>query len=208
MERPHGGFPPDGRQFCATAYELLINLPKDWNLSEASLKDEKWYWPIRMLLATAYFPIQDPEVWLVSGTTLMDGKEGIPFAENTDLRGEILLFPGVFAEDSFYCRLPSGEEVNFYQVIPLYREEVQYKLENGFEAFVDLCPDESLEVINLHRLNVITQAEELDYDPAEMDDAETHLKKIKSLNLPYGTTQMRDEDGAWYEVTEEDEEEA
>ena len=57
---------------------------------------------------------------------------------------------------SFFCRLPDGDEVNFYQVIPLYREEIQYKLEHGSDALLDLCPDESLEVINPHRLNVVT----------------------------------------------------
>ena len=43
-----------------------------------------------------------------------------------------------------------------YQVIPLYREELQYKLEHGSDALLDLCPDESLEVINPHRLNAVS----------------------------------------------------
>ena len=30
---------------------------------------------------------------------------------NTELRGEILLCPGVFGTDSFFCRLPDGDEV-------------------------------------------------------------------------------------------------
>ena len=134
--------------------------------------------------ATAYFAMEDPEVGLESRTTLMEGEDGIPFAENTDLRGEILLYPGVFGEESFFCRLPGGEEVNFYQVIPLYWEELQYKLEHGSDSLLDLCPDESLEVINPHRLNVVTDREKISYDPAEMDNAADQIKKIQELHLP------------------------
>ena len=147
-------------------------------------REEQWSWPIRMMLATAYFAMEDPEVGLESRTTLMEGEDGIPFAENTDLRGEILLCPGVFGEESFFCRLPGGEEVNFYQVIPLYWEELQYKLEHGSDALLDLCPDESLEVINPHRLNVVTDREKISYDPAEMDNAADQIKKIQELHLP------------------------
>lgn len=164
--------------------ELLINLPRDWKLTKADCREERWSWPIRMMLATAHFAMEDPEVGLESRTTLDEGEDGIPFAENTELRGEILLCPGVFGTDSFFCRLPDGDEVNFYQVIPLYREEIQYKLEHGSDALLDLCPDESLEVINPHRLNVVTDREKISYDPAEMDNAAEQIKKIRALHLP------------------------
>ena len=164
--------------------ELLINLPPDWKLTKDALKDETWYWPIRMMLATAYFSIEDPNVCLESRTTLMEGEDGVPFAEGTDLRGEILFWPGPFGQDAFACRLPGGEEVNFYQVIPLYREELQYKLEHGANALLDLCSDESLEVIDPHRLNVVTDREQIGYDPAEMDNAAEQIKKIRTLHLP------------------------
>ena len=29
--------------------ELAIALPADWKLDQESMKDEKWYWPIRLL---------------------------------------------------------------------------------------------------------------------------------------------------------------
>ena len=184
LSRHRMGFPEERRDEKLERAELLINLPRDWRLTKADCREERWSWPIRMMLATAHFAMEDPEVGLESRTTLDEGEDGIPFAENTELRGEILLYPGVFGTDSFFCRLPDGDEVNFYQVIPLYREEIQYKLEHGSDSLLDLCPDESLEVINPHRLNVVTDREKISYDPAEMDNAADQIKKIQELHLP------------------------
>lgn len=160
--------------------ELLINLPKDWKLSEQDRLDNRWNWPIRMLLATAHFPIRDSQVWLGSRNTL-GGEDATPFDEGTKLNGSILLWPGVFSDASFSCVLPDEDEVNFYQVIPLYPEELHYKLEYGSDAFLDLCPDESLEVINPQRLNVVTDIGKINYDCSEMDDVHAHQSKAEAL---------------------------
>lgn len=160
--------------------ELQINLPKDWKLSEQDRLDNRWNWPIRMLLATAHFPIRDSQVWLGSRDTLGE-EDATPFDEGTKLNGSILLWPGVFSDASFSCVLPDEDEVNFYQVIPLYPEELHYKLEYGSDAFLDLCPDESLEVINPQRLNVVTDIGKLNYDCSEMDDVHAHQSKAEAL---------------------------
>lgn len=41
-----------------------------------------------------------------------------------------------------------------------------------------------MEVINPTRLNAITDEETIGYDLAEMDNAESHLKRIRDLHLP------------------------
>ena len=49
-----------------------------------------------------------------------------PFAEDTKLKAAILTGPQGVEEGGEVCTLPSGEEVNFYQVIPclLYTSEL------------------------------------------------------------------------------------
>ena len=59
-----------------------------------------------------------------------------PFAEDTKLCGAILGEPQNIRKEGFFCHLPGGEEINFYQVIPLYREELEYKLEHNAEALL------------------------------------------------------------------------
>lgn len=135
--------------------ELLINLPPDWKLSEEDWQEEKWYWPIDVLKWIARIPVKDRNTWLGWGHTISSGE---PFAESTKLCGAMLLNPGVFGEPSYFCTLPDGDEVNFYQLIPLYKEEMEFKLENSVDELIDKCPDEILEVINPTRLNAITDS--------------------------------------------------
>lgn len=132
--------------------ELAIALPPDWKLDAESLKEERWYWPIGLLKVLARLPISG-DTWLGFGHT-MDKQS--PFAENTALCGAILVGPqDVVWEGGEVCVLPGGEEVNFYQVIPLYRNELQYKLEHDADALLEKMADISF-VADPVRRNAIT----------------------------------------------------
>lgn len=161
--------------------ELLVNLPSDWHLDRESLKEEKWYWPIRLLKYMARSPLNNDLYFCWGSTMEFDDIES--FDDSTKLCTAITLSPGVFGEPSYECRLPNGEVVNFYQAIPLYREELTYKIENSVDKLLQKCPDEILEVINPVRLNAITDAETLNYDEREMDCASEHIELIKKYNL-------------------------
>ncbi len=161
--------------------ELLINLPADWKLDRESLKEEKWYWPIRLLKYMARSPLNNDLYFCWGSTMEFDDIES--FDDSTKLCTAITLSPGVFGEPSYECRLPNGEVVNFYQTIPLYREELTYKIENSVDKLLQKCPDEILEVINPVRLNAITDAETLNYDDREMDNAAEHIELIHEHNL-------------------------
>ena len=113
--------------------ELAIALPPDWRLDEESMKDERWYWPVRLLKVLARLPIQS-DTWLGWGHT-MDNQR--PFAEDTKLCGAVLAEPQNIQKEGFFCHLPGGEEINFYQVIPLHREELEYKVEHNAEALLE-----------------------------------------------------------------------
>ena len=132
--------------------ELAIALPPDWKLDEESLKEERWYWPIGLLKVLARLPISG-DTWLGFGHT-MDKQS--PFAENTALCGAVLVGPqDVVWEGGEVCVLPGGEEVNFYQVIPLYRNELQYKVEHDADALLEKMAGISF-VVDPARRNAIT----------------------------------------------------
>jgi len=113
--------------------ELAIALPRDWKLEPGALRDEQWYWPIRLLKGLARLP-GEQDTWLGWGHT-MDHQE--PFAENTKLCASILTGPQNIEDGGDVCTLPNGEEVNFYQVIPLYRDEMEYKMRHNADNLLE-----------------------------------------------------------------------
>lgn len=48
-----------------------------------------------------------------------------------------------------------GKKVAFYQLYPLYQEELEYKLEHSFDELIARIDDEDLSnhVVNIHRKN-------------------------------------------------------
>ena len=160
--------------------ELAIALPKDWKLKQEDRRDERWYWPIRLLKTLARLPIAS-DTWLGFGHT-MDHEED--FAKDTKLCAAILTGPQGTEEGSEVCTLPGGEEVNFYQVIPLYRDELEYKLAHDADALLDKMEGISF-VVEPDRQDAITRGtlSNDDFD-GEMDDASYHIESIEEKGLP------------------------
>ena len=162
--------------------ELAIALPGNWKLKHEDLKNERWYWPIRLLKTLARLPIAS-DTWLGFGHT-MDNEED--FAKGTKLCAAMLTGPQDTEDGSEVCILPSGEEVNFYQVIPLYREELEYKMEHDADALLDKMDGISFVTYNT-RPNAMTMGKlgsVEDGGVMEMDCADWHLETIQEKNLP------------------------
>lgn len=127
--------------------EMIICLPPDWDLHNPN---EGSYWPLRWLKILARLP-GEQDTWLGWGHTVPNGE---PFAENTRLSGVMLLNPGAFPPEASVCRLSDGDEINFYQIIPLFDEEMEFKIKNGADALLERMDREMLEYVNIRRPNV------------------------------------------------------
>ena len=133
--------------------EYVIFLPKDWNLKSDKEED---YWPIRMLKIVARLPI-DTEDWLCYSHTVNLTEDGSPVAENTKFNSCVLIESR--GKDNQYVKPLQlglfGKKVAFYQLFPLYNEELEYKLEHSFDELMEKIDDEELSdfVINIHRRN-------------------------------------------------------
>ena len=155
--------------------ELAIALPADWR--PEGLEDERRYWPIRLLKDLARLPITC-DTWLGWGHT-MDNQH--PFAEDTDLCGALLVAPQGAGEGAETCVLPGGTEICFYQVIPLYRDEMEYAQRQGSEALLERLAEVSF-VVDPHRPDVM----EGEGAPADwvLDDGAAHLECLREKGLP------------------------
>ena len=173
MELPEGRDPKD-----YSRAEVMICLPADWKLKTAigaadGQSDEKDYWPVRILKQLARFPIYC-ETWLGWGH---DVDFGEPFAENTGFCS-VLLINNIFEGKEQECRLTDGDRVNFYQVIPLYREEMDYKVEYGTQGLMYCFGEEEPWLVNISRPNYGLPENVI------IDKMYEHSAKIAELELP------------------------
>lgn len=137
---------PDG-DYDKSVYEraeLFMFLPGDWKLGKVGENGEKmsdeYYWPVRWIKYLARFP-HEYKTWLGEGHTLPNSEDYDPLGEGTSMGGFFFLpvlelgeaYPGV---DTLTCK--DGTKINFLWAIPMYREEIEYKLEEGYEAILKL----------------------------------------------------------------------
>ena len=129
--------PPDLAEPELERAELLMLLPGHWQIDAAQ---EKWHWPLRWLRLMALLPAEQ-NTWLGWGHTIPNGR---PFAPNTLLSGVMLVDPLAAAPPAAVCPLPQGGVVNLYQLLPLYDEELAFKLEQDADALLDRMEQQDL----------------------------------------------------------------
>lgn len=160
--------------------ELLICLPPDWRVGES---DEEWFWPITLLKNLARLPI-NCETWLGWGHSV-DNQQ--TFSRGTELCGSVLIHPEDVADGADSCELPNGDTVSFFEVIPVYREEMSFKIDNDTETLLGLMNGVS-HVTDISRPNCCEGYERAeDENPlfsGIADSAYAHIESIKEKQLP------------------------
>ena len=136
--------------------EYVIFLPKDWNIES---DDEEFYWPIRMMKTIARLPV-DSEDWLGIGHTVHLTEDGGPLSETAGYNSCVLL-PSLGMEKQYVKPLKLGfwgKKIAFYQIFPLYQEELDFKLAHSLDELLDKMDmgdnytNENL-IIDIHRKN-------------------------------------------------------
>ena len=145
--------PPELKSKKFERAELLITLPAGWDLAENSLNDENNYWPLRWLKAMARFPIKY-DTWLGWGHTVPVGEL---LEKKTEFCGVLVTMPYFFGRRSVSCKLPNKDVVRFYQLVPLYENEMLYKIEQGANALEASFSDDFDMVVDVHRKNLFQQ---------------------------------------------------
>lgn len=134
--------------------ELVATLPGDWKLDEASMQDERWYWPVRLIKTLARFP-HKYSTWLGWGHSMPNGDPAEPYADDTALCGVVLL-PSVTVPEAFHwLDIDADKRIEFLSLVPLYREEMELKLRKGSDALLEKLGKHDLsDVIDPRRINV------------------------------------------------------
>ena len=142
--------PKEFKSMICDRAEYVIFLPKDWNL--AADNEEDW-WPMRMLKSAARLTV-DTDDYLCFSHSVQVNEDGSPVAENTQFNS-FMLMPSIGKDGQLVEPVKLsllGKKVAFYQLFPLYPEELEFKLEHGYNELVDLFEKEPM-VVNVHRKN-------------------------------------------------------
>ena len=142
---------PGEQQFYS---ELVISLPADWPVDDASLKDEQNWWPIRQLKYLARFP-HEYDTWLDGGHTVPNGDPPQPFAENTGFCCSLIWIPVLADEGCEQLAISPSKSIHFLSLVPIYRDEMEFALEHSPKDLVHrLSEADVTELLDVHRQSV------------------------------------------------------
>ena len=141
--------PRELKEYELERAELVLYLPPTWNIKSDKEED---YWIIRQLKVLARLPIQ-ANTWLGEGHTVSSDENNTPYAENTKFCSMLLLNALDLEQKELNLRIESIGKINFYQVIPLYKEELEYKQNHGVEKLLNLFDNDMTAVVNNDRKN-------------------------------------------------------
>ena len=144
--------PDKWKEYRLERAEYVIYVPKEWNLNSPEIAD---YWPIKVLKDVARLPILC-DTWLSFGHTTQDDEEGFPYAPNTKFNSVVLDFCENH-QGEVKLETSSGKTINFYQIIPLYPEELEFKMNNDAETLIDLFDKKNIEykIVDINRRSAL-----------------------------------------------------
>lgn len=134
--------------------ELMVLLPKEMKFDLVPTRDEGHGWIISMLKETARFP-HHYDTFVTTGHTLQATEDLQPYGRQTEYVGCAVL-PSVTFDDDFTKVDCNGNTINIYGLFPLYKNELEFKLQNGYSGLVELLQKANpKEIIDVNRKNMI-----------------------------------------------------
>ncbi|MBP3270890.1 MAG: DUF2185 domain-containing protein [Ruminococcus sp.] len=141
--------------------ELVMLLPPEWTPEQSS-------WVISFMRSVAVLPAERRS-WCAYGHMFSGGKTLCP---ETKLCSAILIETQGFEKGSSLCKFIDETSVSFYQLFPLYKEEMEHKLKYGLGSLLKKMSSLTSPVLQLDRENFCADektdrrtllAEETDY---------------------------------------------
>lgn len=133
--------------------ELMCFLPPEWDLSEEGVKKDVNYWVVENLKYLARFP-HEFDTWLAYGHTVQNGDPIEPFYETTKLCASLII-PTMMLEEEFSAlKIRDDKIINIYNVFPIYKEEMDYKMKHGIDKLLEKFDEKGFtDVYDLNRKN-------------------------------------------------------
>ena len=139
----------ESSEFC----EIMMLLPNNWNIEYESFDDERNYWPFRVMKQLMMLPHPN-KTWLGYGHTF-GHKDDEEFAEGVGFNSVLLANSMELSTEFTEVELKDDKIIDIYTLIPLYKEELEFKKENGTNDLLEKFDEFGIEeVIKVGRQNV------------------------------------------------------
>ncbi|MEG0275690.1 MAG: suppressor of fused domain protein [Coprobacillus sp.] len=141
--------PKEWDEYQLNYAELVIFLPKDWVI-QSDIEDN--YWPIRWLKMLARMP-GDCDTWLGYGHTIAAGENHETLSDNNQFEGIGLVEAMDKNNETAILIMDNKKAIRFYQLVPLYGDEMEYKLEcEDIGKLLEKFDEKDLSfVVDIHR---------------------------------------------------------
>ena len=143
--------PSDSEESTPSRIEVFIQLPAYWRLDEESLSLPEWSWPAQLVRNTANYP-KYAQTYLGPGHTMPWER-----SEETNFIAEfnsIIYLYSTSTSSDFDHLTRKGEQIDFLAIMPLYSEELKYKLAKGANELLELFDEQNIEtIVNISREN-------------------------------------------------------
>ena len=133
--------------------EVMILLPKEWNLNYESFSDERNYWPIRIMKELMMLP-HPGKTWLGFGHTF-GHEDDDELAEGIGFNSVMLASSMELSADFTEIELENDKAIDIYTLIPLYKEELEFKKQNSASDLLEKFDKFGIEeIVKIGRKNV------------------------------------------------------
>jgi hypothetical protein len=134
--------------------ELMMLIPKSIEFQQVYTGANKNDWIISILKRTAKFP-HFYNTWIEIGHSIQAEEDLSSYGPDTEYAGALIL-PSVTFDSNFTEINKNGRKININNVLPLYKNELEFKIENGYKKLLDLLiKADGKEVLDLNRKNLI-----------------------------------------------------
>lgn len=123
-------------------YAELFIILKDQEINENS-------WALRLLYDLTKFPFIN-STWFSTGHTVQTSKK----IKDTKFSGA-LIYPSLTLGHKLFREKIKGKQVNFYSVLPLYKEEIDFARKNGVDLLLDKFDENKInDIVDIKRINI------------------------------------------------------
>jgi hypothetical protein len=139
--------------------EMMICLPPDWKIDRDGFKTSPHFWTVDWLKRLARLPHQY-KTWFWESHTIPNGKPPRPYGPETGLCCALLSAPILFEKEFRTLEIRNDKIINFLSFIPIYKEEMQFKLDHGTDALYERFDKYNVtELLDVGRQNTCLETE-------------------------------------------------